>query len=405
MTDSNKSINALTPDDDNPTHYQTIHVDEPTIHPPPGSTFARAEVVGTWKDGSAEWQAERRKGLGGSDAAVILGQKPYGTTREELWRQKTGREAPTERSFAMQYGSIVEPFVRDYLRRRADDTPSRFGRFADLWDMPAQLRHPDHAWMLGNVDGIIAEGADSRHHGHLTDATMLEVKTTSVPHGKSRYDWICGVRKEHYPQIQHYLAVSGMQACVYVYVEIPFDRKAALKIDRQFITDEQRHDYWRFCVDEADVTLVDVERDDTYIERLISAESKFWRHVEEDTEPEERLPDGEVRISDPHLADLLDKYGRAKARIDAACAPEDAEDKKESAKQAIKARCDVIAESMSQRPKKIYLDEAGAEDDYVLWNGRGYWQAKPAERQPTPDERKADDSADINPFDSGDDPF
>ena len=38
-----------------------------------------------------DWLEERKKGIGGSDAATILGLNPYKTTIE-LWEEKTGRK-------------------------------------------------------------------------------------------------------------------------------------------------------------------------------------------------------------------------------------------------------------------------------------------------------------------------
>ena len=37
-----------------------------------------------------EWLKERKKGIGGSDAATVLGKNPW-KTNVELWEEKTGR--------------------------------------------------------------------------------------------------------------------------------------------------------------------------------------------------------------------------------------------------------------------------------------------------------------------------
>lgn len=40
-----------------------------------------------------EWLEERKKGIGGSDAATILGLNPY-KSNIDLWAEKTGKKEP-----------------------------------------------------------------------------------------------------------------------------------------------------------------------------------------------------------------------------------------------------------------------------------------------------------------------
>ena len=40
----------------------------------------------------AQWHAERAKGIGGSEAAAIVGLSPW-CSNVELWQRKTGRKA------------------------------------------------------------------------------------------------------------------------------------------------------------------------------------------------------------------------------------------------------------------------------------------------------------------------
>ncbi len=42
-----------------------------------------------------EWLEERKNGIGGSDAATILGLNPY-KTNIDLWEEKTGRKEAIE---------------------------------------------------------------------------------------------------------------------------------------------------------------------------------------------------------------------------------------------------------------------------------------------------------------------
>ncbi len=50
-----------------------------------------------------EWLEERRKSIGGSDAAALVGMNPY-VTPYMLWADKTGRLPPKEDNEAMRQG-------------------------------------------------------------------------------------------------------------------------------------------------------------------------------------------------------------------------------------------------------------------------------------------------------------
>lgn len=318
---------------------------------------------------SEAWHDARARGIGGSDAATILGLQPYGTDRVELWRQKTGREESKVGNAAVRYGSIIEPHVRRWLLERADDTAPIYGDFADLVDHPVQLHHPEYEWMRGHVDGVLVDG-DVATAG-------VEIKQSTYAYQSSKYDWPGGIQQYHYPQIQHYLAVSGLDRWHYVYLEVPADREFTRLIDEEFSISSD--DYWLWVVDQGEMTTEVVERDDDYIERLIDAEKRFWGHVEDDDSPDEWMPEGEVRVEDDELADLLDQYGRADARIKQTQAPEQAEFQKEEAKECIKQRAQSIAAGFDgEEPKKIWVND----NDYVLWHGSGYWVAKPDDRAP-----------------------
>lgn len=334
---------------------------------PTSIDVGHAEMLEAHADGSEAWQAARRRGLGGSDAAVVLGHQPYGRTRPELWRHKTGREESKVGNAAVRYGSIIEPYIRRWLTRRAEDTPALFGDYKGLVDFPIQMCHPEYDWMRANTDGLLLASGDAREG--------VEIKQSTYPHGDDKYDWPEGVQQYHYPQIQHYLEVTGLEQWRYVYLEVPADREFTRLVAENHAADPD--EFWMWVVDQGELTTKIVERDEAYIDRLITAEREFWiDHVEADVEPHEWKPEGEIEIQDSELERLLDQYGKAKARIDAAQAPESAVASKEQAKEAIKNRAQSISAEHGD-VKKIWVND----EDYVLWHGSGYWMAKPAERE------------------------
>ena len=71
----------------------------------------QAEVFASTADMSRDEWLERRKGIGGSDASVILGLNKW-RTAFELWLDKTGQVPISESaSEAAYFGSILEDIV------------------------------------------------------------------------------------------------------------------------------------------------------------------------------------------------------------------------------------------------------------------------------------------------------
>ncbi|MFB6374080.1 MAG: lambda-exonuclease family protein [Bradymonadaceae bacterium] len=334
---------------------------------PAAIDVGHARMLDAHAEDTDAWKAARRRGLGGSDAACVLGQQPYGCTRPELWRQKTGREESKVGNAAVRYGSIIEPYIREWLQRRSEDTTAIYGDYAGLAELPIQMAHPDYEWARANIDGVLLDREGSVYAG-------VEIKQSTHAYGGDKHEWPEGVQQYHYPQIQHYLWVTGLEQWRYVYLEVPADREFTRLVADQHVADVD--DFWLWVVDRGELTTRTVERDEAYIKRLASVERDFWvDHVEADVEPHKWRPDGEIEVQDEELARLLDQYGKAKARIDASEAPDSAVESKEQAKEAIKQRAQSISAEHGD-VKKIWVND----EDYVLWHGSGYWMAKPAER-------------------------
>jgi hypothetical protein len=149
--------------------------------------------------------------------------------------------------------------------------------------------------MRCNLDGVIDED------GEITG--IVEIKSSSQPLKTDH------PHEYHMPQIQHALAVTGLDYCVYAYHVVPMDRELAIDIAQKFVMDYIRHDYWAYLAQVGDLTVMRVERDDAYIERLIEHEAKFWSCVEMDLEPPPLMPEGEIEVRMTVLSGLLDAYG------------------------------------------------------------------------------------------------
>ena len=104
-----------------------------------------AELVMTveqMKDREA-WLKLRNSGLGGSDAAVILGANPW-KSRLALWAEKTGQLPPEDLSKNMRvyWGQKNEANIADWFEEETGKQVRRRG----------MMRSCQYPWMLASVD-------------------------------------------------------------------------------------------------------------------------------------------------------------------------------------------------------------------------------------------------------------
>lgn len=137
-----------------------------------------------------EWLKYRKRGIGGSDVAAILGISKW-KSAVGLWLDKTNQaNEPEEENEAMQWGNIMEPVIRNH--------------FAEVMGKPvvevkAMLRHPEYPFMLANVDGVTVDDGGN--------PAILEIKTASE---YKRDEWDDDIPAYYQTQVQHYLCVTGV---------------------------------------------------------------------------------------------------------------------------------------------------------------------------------------------------
>lgn len=72
-------------------------------------------------DNHAEWLEARRLGIGGSDAAAVLGVSPFdGATPLGVYLHKVGLADPVESNEAMMWGHLMEPLIAEAYAERFD---------------------------------------------------------------------------------------------------------------------------------------------------------------------------------------------------------------------------------------------------------------------------------------------
>lgn len=135
----------------------------------------------------AKWRADRRTGIGGSDAAAIVGRSPW-KTRLQVYLDKIGEFESVETE-AMRRGKMLEQPVRQMY---ADSTGRSIVTPAEI------LRNPRYPFALANLDGI------------ASSEIVLECKTAV-----SRQGWGNAGSDEipevYFFQVQHYLMVTELR--------------------------------------------------------------------------------------------------------------------------------------------------------------------------------------------------
>ncbi len=185
-----------------------------------------------------EWLKWRRLGIGGSDAAAIVGLDKY-KSAFDVYADKLGLKPETPDNEAMRQGRDLEEYVAS---RFCEQTGKKVRR------RNAILQHPEHHWMLGNIDRwVVGENAG------------LECKTTSV---LNRTKFSQGeFPPNYYVQCMHYMAVTGAERWYL----------AVLVLNKAF-------------------HIFEIERDEAEVQALIAAEKDFWEnHVLKQIPPQ---PDG-----------------------------------------------------------------------------------------------------------------
>ena len=243
---------------------------------------------------SIEWLEARQSGIGGSDAAAILGVNPF-MTIQELYEDKT-TEIKNDRELTgpMKRGIVLEPIAADYY---VEET----GRTIREQD---QKRHPDLNFMIGNVDREIIEGINVDSPGILEiKCPGLQVMAKVKAHGLEDYMTT---------QLMHYLAIYGYNWGSFALFNaerwelIHFD----LQADRDFISIlmEREEEFWNNYVvpripppidlDAADLNIPQVEGD------LITIDEAEWREVARDLQEATELKKSAMEL-EKHSKEIL----------------------------------------------------------------------------------------------------
>ena len=136
---------------------------------------------------------QRKKGIGGSDIAAILGVSKFKTALDVYLSKTT--DQPEQQGEHLYWGHALENPIID---RFVQDTGALVIR------QPETRQHPDYEWAIANADALITNGD--------TIEAILEIKTSSA--FKSR-EWGADdtdeVPIEYIAQVQWYMWIYNLQ--------------------------------------------------------------------------------------------------------------------------------------------------------------------------------------------------
>lgn len=260
-----------------------------------------------------QWLEIRRQGIGGSDAAAILGLNPY-SSAFSVYLDKLGLVPPQDETEAMWLGTKLEPIIAE--------------RFSEQTGMAVQRRnaiyqHPEFPWMLANIDRwIVGKNAG------------LEIKTTNMLNRTKFEDG--EIPPSYYVQCVHYMAVTGADEW---YLAVAVLNKA--------------------------FHVFHVERNEEEITSLIEAERRFWEeHVMKQIPP---APDGSDRAGEL----LKNLYPRAKGESSAELVPLFGIEQNLERLQEIDAEVKALENEADAIKQSIQLQigeaEGGRANGYTIW--------------------------------------
>jgi putative phage-type endonuclease len=199
---------------------------------------------------NAAWLEERRKGIGGSDVAAIMGLNPW-KTPFRVYQEKRREVEDWKGNEATDWGKRMEPAIRQWY---SDQT----GRPVRLPDKI--IFSTDHPFMLGDLDGF------------TDDKRIVEIKTARSGRGWGE-PGTNQVPDYYLLQVQHYMIITG-----YPITDIPVS------------------------IAGGSPELYVVEADPELQEIIIDACWKFWERVQAGIPP------------DPmNYADAVQRYGQSAA--------------------------------------------------------------------------------------------
>jgi putative phage-type endonuclease len=141
-----------------------------------------------------QWLQERKKGIGGSDAAAVLGLNPYSSALA-VYLDKIGEGEPVEENERMAWGLKLEKLiVAEYETRKGMKVIHNTEQSISI--------HPKHDWMCCTLDAVAYPVSDPKNPG------VIQAKNVDR---FMKQEWDDHVPDMYLIQLMHEIAVTGFK--------------------------------------------------------------------------------------------------------------------------------------------------------------------------------------------------
>lgn len=208
--------------------------------------------------GSDEWHAWRRSGVGSSDSAAVLGVSPY-RTPIQVWREKLGLYVDEDegKEFVYQMGHAAERKMRATLEKRLGSPMP-----------PACATHAKHSELIASLDGYDPK-LGILEAKLVSQAVFHEIEKTQV------------LPAHHAIQTLHQLNVTGAPVVHYFAYNAALNEGVIIEVlpdaSRMKELEERELFFWSLVTSKTPPELTD--RDFFYLDDLDS-DAKFHRMAE-----------------------------------------------------------------------------------------------------------------------------
>ncbi len=196
----------------------------------------------------SEWLKWRHKGIGSSDASVIMGVSRF-KTPEQLMIEKSGPCLPEsgDNNYIKERGNRIEAITRSLLEAKRGYSLAACNTYSATFE-----------FIKASLDGC------NHDRKIITEIKLLSSQSREkFNRGTEGYQkWSCAklqgiVPEEYIPQIQHQLFVTGFDQCIFAGV---------CEVRGQVLDGDS-------------IAQVIVERDNDYIKKMIAKECEFWYNI------------------------------------------------------------------------------------------------------------------------------
>lgn len=210
--------------------------------------------------GSESWHSFRRTRVMATDSSVILGINPW-CTPLTLYKRKKGLIPEQSQNTKMTEGSLMEGSARLWAEHKLNTTL-----------VPTVRKHPIYDFLAASLDGL-----------SLDEKTLVEIKCGK----KSFEDALQNKIADYYiAQVQHQMMVTGLDKCHYV------------------------------AFNGTEGIIIEVQRDDDYIEKMFEMENEFYECLQTNTPPS-LSEDDRLKVTVDFLdKDLIESWIEVSKRIE-----------------------------------------------------------------------------------------